>query len=696
MKTDPVLITGPAAELPPGSGAKAASLRRLSLHGIAVPPTLFLPPAAYDAFVRQADLSGRIEALTGSLREGMRWEEVWDVSLEVRNAFLRRPMPESLASPIERAVGTFMPGASLAVRSCSPDEDSGFSHAGMHDSLLDVRGTGELLRAVRAVWASLWSDRAILYRREMGLEAGVSDMGVLIQPMVRGRVSGVLFTASPVDETTAVIEAAPGLAREVVDDRGGIERIVMSRSRKNVISRVPSGAATLDGAEAAALLDLGLGIERLFGSPQDIEWTLADAGPVILQARPVTTLARTANETGWDERDKRPWYLSLTRSHGNLLQLRERIEEQILPGMLEDSERMKTANLQAMSPWELEAELGRRRESLERWRDTYWRELIPFAHAVRQFGMLYNDAVAPEDPFEFTSLLTGLDLMAVRRNDLMAGLAAMVRDDPALAAGLEDGDIPSQGPFAEKLTEFVDNFGDLSCGTSWCEEGPQGIVRLILELARRDPSPHRQGRDRPVGASELEARFLDALSPEKRDLGAAVLDLARTSYRLRDDDNLYLGKIQARHDEALSHALARGLKIDHTEFQGRSTLPKGNVWAEGDEREAAGLRLGGWAAAAGLARGPARVVTDPEGLFSFRSGDILVCDALDPNMTFVVPLAAGIVERRGGMLVHGAIIAREYGIPCVTGVEEATARIRDGQTVLVDGFRGEVILDPQE
>lgn len=84
----------------------------------------------------------------------------------------------------------------------------------------------------------------------------------------------------------------------------------------------------------------------------------------------------------------------------------------------------------------------------------------------------------------------------------------------------------------------------------------------------------------------------------------------------------------------------------------------------------------------------------PEDLFSFKSGEILVCDALDPNMTFVAPLAAGIVERRGGMLVHGAIIAREYGIPCVTGIDEATLRIRDGQTVLVDGFRGEVTLDP--
>lgn len=61
-------------------------------------------------------------------------------------------------------------------------------------------------------------------------------------------------------------------------------------------------------------------------------------------------------------------------------------------------------------------------------------------------------------------------------------------------------------------------------------------------------------------------------------------------------------------------------------------------------------------------------------------------------MTFVMPLAAGIVERRGGMLIHGAIIAREYGLPCVTGVADATRRIRTGQQITVDGYLGIVTL----
>jgi phosphoenolpyruvate synthase/pyruvate phosphate dikinase len=100
----------------------------------------------------------------------------------------------------------------------------------------------------------------------------------------------------------------------------------------------------------------------------------------------------------------------------------------------------------------------------------------------------------------------------------------------------------------------------------------------------------------------------------------------------------------------------------------------------------------GQPASPGLAQGPARVVLEPSELFNFKTGDILVVDSLDPSMTFVAPLAAGIVERRGGMLIHGSIIAREYGIPCVTGVPKATSLIHTGDSVTVDGYLGIVII----
>lgn len=103
-------------------------------------------------------------------------------------------------------------------------------------------------------------------------------------------------------------------------------------------------------------------------------------------------------------------------------------------------------------------------------------------------------------------------------------------------------------------------------------------------------------------------------------------------------------------------------------------------------------QLVGQPAGPGLARGPARVIRETADLPEFKYGEILICDAVDPNMTFVVPLAAGVVERRGGMLIHGAIIAREYGLPCVTGIPDATVLIENGDEVTVDGYLGIVTI----
>jgi pyruvate,water dikinase len=91
-----------------------------------------------------------------------------------------------------------------------------------------------------------------------------------------------------------------------------------------------------------------------------------------------------------------------------------------------------------------------------------------------------------------------------------------------------------------------------------------------------------------------------------------------------------------------------------------------------------------------------RPVRGPDDLARFRAGEVLVCDAIQPTMTHLVPLACAIVERRGGMLIHGAIIARELGIPCVNGVERAVERLPEGEVVTVDGYLGIVTVGPPE
>jgi pyruvate,water dikinase len=89
-----------------------------------------------------------------------------------------------------------------------------------------------------------------------------------------------------------------------------------------------------------------------------------------------------------------------------------------------------------------------------------------------------------------------------------------------------------------------------------------------------------------------------------------------------------------------------------------------------------------------LASGRARRIRGADDLGRFRSGEVLVCDAIQPTMTQLVPLASAVVERRGGMLIHGAIIARELGIPCVNGVAAAVEQVRDGDWLTVDGDLG--------
>jgi pyruvate,water dikinase len=120
--------------------------------------------------------------------------------------------------------------------------------------------------------------------------------------------------------------------------------------------------------------------------------------------------------------------------------------------------------------------------------------------------------------------------------------------------------------------------------------------------------------------------------------------------------------------------------------------PQGREDATPGDLRLKARQLIGQPAGPGISRGRARVVLGPADLPAFQHGEILVCDAVDPNMTFVVPLAAGVIERRGGMLIHGAIIAREYGLPCVTGVPDAVSLIETGDSLSVDGYLGIVTI----
>ena len=694
----------------PRVGGKAMALAALMAKGVPVPNGFAIPAEAYAEQLDASNLRTKISIELGRKRfKDMRWEEIWDASLRVRNLFLKTPMPDALRRALEAAIEQRFGDCPVVVRSSAPGEDSSRqSFAGLHASYVNVRGAESILKSVRLVWASLWSDRALLYRQEFGLDVERSSMAVVVQEIVAGERSGVAFTQSPGQPSLAAIESVHGLNEGLVDGTVEPDRWLLERETAKTVEHVaPLREAavrpTADGTELTPLsaeeaarppladsethrvFELAMRAEKAFGAPQDVEWTWRGDGLYALQSRPITAPSK--------EEDERRWYLTLTRSLENLGKLREEIEGEVIPGMEEAAKSLGAADLAAYSDEDLAEEIRRRQAVLGKWRDVYWDKCIPFAHGFRLFGQLYNDAIRPEDPYEFVSLLSGGEMVSLKRNRRLAELASILK-----------GGVSARDPsFLEAVDQFLAEYGQEPWG-----EGTETLTReTVISLASR--MAPRESVAAGQGAAQLRERlgqrFMESFDGEKRAFAARLLDLARASYRWRDDDNVYLGKVRAKVAAAIAEARRRRdnrpVSASLAEVLEAMAEPTPEGAPSQGEANPGGWRIRarqikGQPAGPGLVQGIARVVRGPEDAGYFQMGEVLVCDAIEPSMTLLVPLACGIVERRGGMLIHGAIIAREYGIPCVTGVPAATQEIETGDAVSLDGFLGIVTVQRKQ
>ncbi len=242
-----------------GVGGKALALARMARAGIAVPPFLAVTTAAYEAFLDAAQLRARI--LTELDRKDfadMRWEEMWDAALRIRSLFLTAPLPEELRAALAQPIAARFAGVATVVRSSAPGEDSaGASFAGLHESYVNVRGVDAILEHVKLVWASLWSDAALLYRRELGLDPRRSVMAVVVQEIVAGECAGVAFSRHPEDAGKALVEAVHGLNQGLVDglvepDRWTLDRADGSVLEHRAAERLEMVAAAPEGTRVVA------------------------------------------------------------------------------------------------------------------------------------------------------------------------------------------------------------------------------------------------------------------------------------------------------------------------------------------------------------------------------------------------------------------------------------------------------------
>src|SRR6056297_3256938 len=207
-------------------GGKAISLAIMVSHGINIPPTYVLSGEIYRKYIEETGLDSRIGLILAKKPlKSMRWEEVWDISMEIRNLFLRTKIPVSTKGLLEDELSRAFKknGSMIAVRSSSAFEDSAeHSFAGLHESFIGISlmptvTESLIFKKIRLVWASLWSSNALIYRNELKLDVESANMAVIVQKTIHGSSSGLLFCKDPMGKNHMIMEAVYGLNEALVD-----------------------------------------------------------------------------------------------------------------------------------------------------------------------------------------------------------------------------------------------------------------------------------------------------------------------------------------------------------------------------------------------------------------------------------------------------------------------------------------------
>ncbi|HET6635607.1 MAG TPA: PEP/pyruvate-binding domain-containing protein, partial [Streptomyces sp.] len=296
-------------------GGKGAHLGALSrIDGTRVPEGFCMTTDAFRRIVAETpSLDERLDQLSRLAPDDR--EAICALSAQIRQAIEEVVIPDDLAAAITRALARLGEQTACAVRSSATAEDlPTASFAGQQDTYLNVVGTASVLKHVSRCWASLFTERAVTYRRRNGIDDRTVHMAVVVQQMVFPHAAGVLFTADPVtgNRKVATVDAGFGLGEALVSGlvnpdvftvRHGavVDRAIAAKQR--AVHALPGGGTrevaveasrqeepALTDAQAVRLVELGRRIEAHFGGPQDIEWCLADGDFRIVQSRPITTL----------------------------------------------------------------------------------------------------------------------------------------------------------------------------------------------------------------------------------------------------------------------------------------------------------------------------------------------------------------------------------------------------------------------
>ena len=284
-------------------GGKGANLGEMFNAGLPVPDGFCVTGEAFDEYMKRNGFDQQASADNETLRSKIAQGQLW----------------AALEQEISECYGALGQNARVAVRSSATAEDlPEASFAGQQETYLNVVGREPLMLAIKKCFASLYSARAVTYRKQANFDTVKVSLAVVIQKMVESEVSGVLFTADPVSHNPdqMMLNASWGLGEGVVSGKVTPDIYIYSKKHKRVVDKKLGGKDILicysttgieerktpleqkcrfclNDKQALEVFAMGQKVEQHYGSSQDIEWAISDGKLYLLQSRPITTLNKT-------------------------------------------------------------------------------------------------------------------------------------------------------------------------------------------------------------------------------------------------------------------------------------------------------------------------------------------------------------------------------------------------------------------
>ena len=299
------------------AGGKGANLGEMTHFGIAVPEGFVVTSKAYERFLEENGLTDYFAAELE--KAGNDETQLVKCAETFREKIRQGQIPEDICEAVREHYRELGEKERVAVRSSATAEDlPDASFAGQQETYLNVQGEEELLSQIRNCYASLWGNRAVIYRQNYGYDQRSVALAVVVQRMVESDVAGGLFTVNPIggNHDQMQVNASYGLGESVVSGRVTADTYICDKQGKLLEHTLGSKATQIIYAAEGGTKEVAVSqemrtkralsdallknlcaeakkVEDYYGMPMDIEWGIHGGQIYILQARAITTLKET-------------------------------------------------------------------------------------------------------------------------------------------------------------------------------------------------------------------------------------------------------------------------------------------------------------------------------------------------------------------------------------------------------------------